>query len=152
MGILDELLSQNLNEIDDLPTYEAPPNGTYRLSIVKCEEKMVDTQKQKNVPVLDIGYKITEVLELTNEEEREEVKENHEFNESYFFLDDKKKTMEAIATTFREVAIGLGIGNQPLNALVPMLKDLSIFATVKRRKDKNDDTKTYAQVRNARLA
>lgn len=151
MGLLDGLLDQNLSEIDDLPTYEVPPNGFYRLLVKSVEEKTVNTKNGEEA-ILDIKYIVKEALELSDPTQADQVKENQEFNESYFFRNNAEMTTSALKTTFAEVA--LHFGYKKLSETLGNLKGLELFATVKRRIDSKDpeNVKTYAQVKGAKVA
>lgn len=150
MSLLDTLLDQDLSEIADLPTFEIPPKGFYRLLVSKVEEKTVDLSGGKGkAPVIQFDYQVVEPLELEDESERELVKVGQNFSESYFFHNDPEKTKQAIKTTFK--AVGESLGCKTLKELVEKLQGCEIAATVNHRKDKNDSEKIYAQIRNAQI-
>src|SRR4249919_1396204 len=93
MGLLDSLLEQDLTEIADLPTYEVPPAGFYKLRVKSVEEKMVTLRDGKGeAPTININYEVLEALELADPSEAEKVKENMEFGEGYMFFQDPEKT------------------------------------------------------------
>ena len=150
MGILDSLLEQDLDKIADLPTYEVPPKGLYRLLVKQVEEKMVTIKDGAQAPVIQIDYIALEALELADPTESEKFKPNMEFGESYFFHNDPEKTKSALKTTFGEVSVAFGC--KTLKDTMEKLVGLEIFATVNQRKDKNDPEKVYAQIRNVKVA
>jgi len=153
MSLFDAMLDQDLTEIADLPTYEVPPKGIYKLLVFKVEQKEVEVQnkdKQKiQAPVIQFDWKVVEPLELVNPEEAESIKPDTQFSESYFFHNDPEKTKAALKDSFKEVASSLGIKN--LKQLVEQLQGLEVIGNVKHRVDKNDKEKIYAQVRDIRL-
>lgn len=155
-GILDNLLDQDLDAIADLPSYEIPPDGFYKLLITKAEQKTVTIKDNKEAAVLDIGYKVMEVVELSDPTQRSLVEnedgslKNIEFNETYFFHNDPEKTKSAIKGVFQEVGTALGLKN--LGAVVAALPSLEVYATLKHREDKNDKDKVYAKISNVKVA
>ena len=162
MGILDGILDQNLTEIADLPTYEIPPAGAYKFLVKSCEEKPgVEMKKGDTADVLSINYVVQEVVELADplladsliDPVSGELKKI-EFNESYFFRAADPKSLEmtksALKATFAEVAEAWKL--KTLKELIDRLPGAEIYCILKHRKDKNDETKVYAQVRNAKLA
>src|SRR4051812_47166929 len=102
MGMLESLLSTNLSDIADLPTYSVPPVGVYRLQIKKIEEKEIDLSKGGKAPVIQFDYVAKEAMELNDETQRAEFVPDMEFGESYFFHNDPQKTLSAMKATFDE--------------------------------------------------
>jgi hypothetical protein len=150
MGILDNLLEDDLSTINDLPTYEVPPKGFYKLRVKAVEDKMITLKDGAQAPVIQIDYIALEALELSDPTEEAKFKPNMEFGESYFFHNDPEKTKSALKTTFAEVSVRFGC--KTLKEMLEKLEGLEVFATVNQRKDKNDAEKVYAQIRNVTVA
>lgn len=155
-GILDNLLDQDIADIADLPSYDVPPNGLYRLQGTKADEKQVKLANGTEAPVLDVGYKILEVVELSDPTQASALKVDEktgnilqEFNETYFFHNDPKRTMEAVKDAFKEAMTASGTTN-----VGKFFKENFVggefFAVVKRRHDKEKD-RDFARVSNVRL-
>lgn len=148
--ILEALMSRSMNDIADLPTYSAPPEGTYRLKITKSEGGTIDIdEKRKNVPSWQMEYCILEVLELADETKREEVKEGtHIFQQSYMFMEDHEKTLGAMKAAFSNLAVEMNCDD--MSQLVKQLKDMEVVGIVEVRKNKQG--RTFAHVKNLQLA
>jgi len=151
MGLLDTLLEEDLTTIADLPTYEVPPNGFYKLLIKGVEEKMVTLKDGKgDAPTININYVVKEAVEVSDPSESDKVKPDMEFGEGYMFFNNPEMTKSALKTTFADVAVRFGC--KTLKDILEKLPGLEIYALVKQRKDKNDPDKVYAQIRNVKVA
>jgi hypothetical protein len=144
--LLGSLLDQDLSEIAELPTYEIPPKGYYRLHIAKVEQKTADIKDSVAVPLIQVDYQVVECLELADETQREDVKPNQIFSETFFFYQDVEMTKKAIRTVYKD--IGEKLKCKTLANLVESLQGLTVCAQVGHRKDKNDKDKFYAKLTN----
>lgn len=156
--LLGGLLSQNIADIEDLPTFKVPPQGFYKLLISKVDQKKVKLSGDREVPTLSLEFKVLDVMELKKPEEADEISKddngqyNQMFNETYFFIpgNDVQKTVQAIKTSYKEVASGLGCTD--LNEMVRKMEGLEIYAVLEHRKDRDDKEKVYPRISNAKLA
>lgn len=133
-----DILDKSLDDIADLPSFEVPQNGTYSLKVSTEVKKVADKDSVEakyevmelvqaddpNAPITVAGTKFSTVYFLDNE----------------YGVGNLKKFL---------VPFGEHFGTQNLRELVTeKVKDVIITATVKRRADKDDKDKFYADVKN----
>lgn len=146
MGMMETLLDQDISTIADLPTFNPPPKGAYKLLIKKVEaDRMIEIEKVE-YPAVSVQYSILQIVELANPEDASKVKVTDEFNETFLFMKDTEKTKSAIKTCFKGVGEKLGITN--LMAIINKLEGMEVYALVTQRKDKKDPDRVYANVSN----
>jgi len=132
------LLDKSIDDIEDLPGFEVPVNGVYSLKFntatkivneVDCVEANFEViecveQNDPNEPATKPGTKFSMLFRLNND----------------VALGKMKELLVPIAKHFDE-------GNL-LKLITDVCKDLVIVAKVKRRADKEDKEKFYADVSN----
>lgn len=132
------LLDKSIDDIEDLPGFEVPVNGVYSLKFntavkvvneVDCVEANFEViecieQNDPNEPATKAGTKFSMLFRLNND----------------IALGKMKELLVPIAKHFDE-------GNL-LKLITDTCKDLIIAAKVKRRADKEDKEKFYADVSN----
>ena len=138
-------LDRTIDDIEDLASFEVPPNGTYALK-VSTECKVV-----KDKDAVEASFEVVDTVELDDPTETPP-KAGNKFS-MLFFMDQEvaegklKQFLAPFAEAFGERNLGVLV-------LEKLNKDQGIVAvgSVKRRKDKEDPEKFYADVRNLKLA
>lgn len=133
------LLDKSIDDIEDLPGFEVPPEGTYTLKMT-CAIKEVN-----NKASIETSFEVIEALELNNLEEQDKVKAGTKFSVLSFIEN------EIAMAKFKEMVapISASTGEKNVGKLVSeVIKDVVISATVKHRKNKEDADKPYADVKN----
>ena len=133
---LDALLSASLDDIADLPSFEVPAPGHYKLGVT------ISIKKINEKDAVEFGYEVLEVMELADSAGIPPII-GTKFSTAYQighpiglgkFKEAAAPIMEALGTTsYAEVLNGQVAGMQ-------------VYATVKRRADKDDPEKFYANV------
>lgn len=136
------LLDRSIDDIEDLAGFEVPVNGIYSLKF-NTQLKVVNDKD-----AVEANFETIECVEQ-NDPNEAPTKAGTKFS-VLFFLDNDiaagrmKQMLAPIAEHFNE---------RSLSTLVTeTCKDLIITASVKRRKDKNDPDKHYADVSNITIA
>lgn len=139
---VDELFSSSIDDLADLPSFEAPAPGSYILTV------SMDTKKINNKDAVEASFEVVEEVELKNEGDKH-VAPGTKFSTA-FFLDNEfgignlKKFLAPFAAHFGQTNIGALIRDD--------MKNVTIACTVKNRADKNDKDKIYAYVENVAVA
>lgn len=151
LGVLAEVLDRPLESIADMPTFETPPLGRYKLHV----SGEVKTLAEK--PAIAMQYTILEVKELKDEEDRaffEGKKGEQKFSQAFLISAEAEKTeysLQAMKAQFGAVGTAMGIvGLKQLMETV--CAGLIIEATMKHRKDKKDPTVFYPSLSEVVLA
>lgn len=142
-----DTLDRSLDDIEDLPSFDVPPMGTYRL-LVNAEAKKLpakDGEPARNVVTLQ--YEILDTIALADKTEKTPVP-GGKFGEMFMLGNEygegnMKKSFAIYAEHF---------GNKNMKYLVgEAVQNLTINGTVKHRYNKKEDPKKetpYAQVVN----
>jgi hypothetical protein len=139
---LDDLFTANLDDLADLASFETPPPGAYILR-VSMEPKEINKKS-----AIEAAFEVVETVELTDDNDKPVV--NGTKFSIAFFLDNEfgvgnmKKFLQPFAQHFGHGSIGQLIRED--------IKDLTISAVVKNRKDKNDPDRVHASVSNISVA
>lgn len=153
-GVLASVLAKNLNEIEDLPNFIAPPPGVYKLMIKSCGQKVISEKT-----VIAVEYIFLELKTLNDnadEADKEEVKRiqwnKDQMSEAFYFNDPDRieTTLGVLKKKFGPFGPQLGTTN--LLEILEKLPNLTIDAQLGRRKDENDSTKFYPYTRTMVLA
>jgi hypothetical protein len=143
-----DALDRSLEDIEDIPSFDVPPLGTYQLLV--CAELKKLPKDDKNPTergVVVLNYEITDVVQLADPTEKPPVI-GSKFGEMFmlgneFGEGNMKKSFSPYATHF-------GVTN--MKSLVrDLVQNVVVTATVKHRFNKKDDPKKevpYAQVLN----
>lgn len=145
------LLDQDLDSIEDLPGFEAPPTGEYLL-------RMVSVLKQvKDAVCVQTEYEVLECIKQDNDADTP-AKVGNKFSSLYTIkyvksadaekeAENVKKGKGKLKELLRGVAEATGQGN--LAVLVrDVVANCVVRATVKRNQDKEDKEKFYGNVKN----
>lgn len=150
LGALAGVLTRDLGEIEDLPTYVAPPPGQYKLIIEACEPKEIN---DKTTVVTE--YVIVECIALADpqdESDNNKLKEikfgKDKMSEAFFF--DKADKVETTLSVLKAKYGGLGqaLGTTNLLEIMQKMVGMQVSAQVTNRVDKDDKSKIYAGTKN----
>lgn len=153
-GALSAVLAKNLNEIEDLPNYIAPPPGVYKLMIEACGQKTINEKT-----VIAVDYVFLELVSLndnTDEADKNEIAkiqwQKDKMSEVFYFNDPERieTTLSVLKKKFGPFGPQLGTTN--LLEILEKLPNLTVQAQLGRRKDDNDSTKFYPYTRAMALA
>ena len=138
------LLEANLDDVADLPTFEVPPAGYYKLALT------IGLKKINEKDAVEFDYVVREVLELADASKTPPTI-GTKFNEAFQITNEiglgkfkaaAKPVMEALGTiSFADI-----LGNQ--------VQGMEVFATLKRRVHKDDkslpesEQRVYPEVSN----
>lgn len=133
---IDQLLSASLDDLDDLPSFSVPPNGSYIVDVT-TEQKTINDK-----PAIEASFVVVETVELAD------------------VSDVPAKAGDKFSTLFTLNEIGIGklkefcvpfaehFGEKSIGKLVSEnIKGVRAAVTVKQRKDKTDPEKVYASVK-----
>lgn len=131
-----DILDKSIDDIEDLPGFEVPPNGVYILRTT-AEVKQVN-----NKDAVEFKFSVVECVEQNNSEDTPAIP-GTQFSTLYF-LDNEiavgrmKEMLVPFAAHFQ---------NRNLRTLVTEhIKDVLVSAKVKQRKDKKEPDRVYADV------
>lgn len=136
------LLAKSIDDIDDLPGFEVPVNGMYSLKF-STAVKVINGKS-----AVEANFEVIECLEQ-NDANEPATKAGTKFSQMFYLenevaLGKMKELVMPVAAHF---------GERSLETLVMVTcKDLIVTAKVKRRADKDDKEKFYADVSGLTLA
>lgn len=142
MKSIEDLMDLSLDDLKDLPPFEVPPVGHYKLRLSLAWKEVNDKQ------CIEAQFEVVETLELTDTSAQP------------CAAGTKFSTLFQLANEFGQGAFkelvkplmeGLGLGGKKVSEIVKEVQNVEIAATVKHRKDKNDKEKVYANVVNVTL-
>lgn len=139
------LLDMSIDDIEDLPGFAVPANGTYSLKMATALKVVNDNT------CIETNFEVLEALELNEPDEVENDPEMAKASSpgtkfSMLTQVENDIAMGKFKAMIASVADHFGERNL-LKLVTDTLKDpIIIAATVKRRYDKKDDTKVYADV------
>lgn len=150
-GALAEVLARDINDIEDLPSYVAPPPGVYKLQIDKVEQKTI-----KEKTVITVEYLIVGNVSLADPTAEDHIarlgaiKGGDKMSEAFYFdkADKIETTLSVLKAKFGGLAQMLGTTNllqimQKMQEVKPLVQ-----AQITNRVDDNDKTKFYASTKN----
>lgn len=154
LGALSSILAKNLNEIEDLPNYIAPPAGVYKLLIKACGQKIINEKT-----VIAVDYVFLELKSLNDnadEADKEEVAKiqwaKDQMSEVFYFNDPDRIETTLGVLKKKYGPFGPTLGTTNLLEIMEKLPNLTVDAQLGRRKDDNDSTKFYPYTRTLVLA
>ena len=146
---LEALFGASLDDIADLPAFEAPPPGAYILDI------NMDTKKINDKWAIEASFAVVETVALKNDVEgsdgyRAPSAPGTKFSTAFFLKDkDGKANVNGIAR-MKQLLVPFAehFGDKDIQKLVTeLVKNVRIAAVVTNRADKEDPEKIYAGVR-----
>lgn len=140
---IEDLMDSSLDALKDLPGFEVPPKGHYKLR-VSLERKAVNDH-----PSIEAKCEVVETLELANKSETA-VENGTKFGQ-LFMMDNEwgQGGFKGFA-----VPIGKALGFETVGAVVQGVQNVLIAATIGHRYHKEDRSKpvgerrTYADLQN----
>ena len=143
-----ELLDMTMDEIEDLPGFEVPYNGDYLLKLTS-QTKVVNDK-----PALECTFEVIECLKKDNDADPDS-KEGDKFSKLFFLKNDDPEKLKIQLGFLKQFVAGVAeqVGEGNLAVLFrDHLASAVVQATVKRKVDKEDKEKVFAEVKNMRLA
>lgn len=139
---LDELFAANLDDIADLASYETPPKGSYIFSV------STDTKEINKKAAVEAAFTVVETVELENAEDKP-VAVGTKFSTAFMLGNPisegkLKQFLAPFAAHFGTTNVGTLVRDT--------IKEVTVAAIMKHRKDKDDPEKVYADVRNITVA
>lgn len=148
-GGLGTVLAKNLSDIEDLPNYIAPPPGVYKMLIQDCGQKIINEKT-----TLVVNYVFLECKSLNDaEEDKAELEAikvqwgKDKMSEAFYF--DQPDKIETTLGVLKKKYGGLGtaLNTTNLMEILDKMPNMTIEATVGRRKDDNDSSRFYPYTR-----
>lgn len=142
---IEDLMDASIDDLKDLPGFEVPPKGHYKLKI-KLEKKDVNGH-----PSIEAGCTVLETLELANQNDTK-VEDGTKF--SQLFMMDNEWGQGGFKGFAMPIAAGLGLQGATIGSVIKAVQDVTIAATIKHRYNKEDkekpvaDRRTYADLTN----
>jgi hypothetical protein len=140
------ILDISLDDIEDLPGFEVPPEGEYVLQVTAATKTVSDKI------AVEMAYEVKECTKKNNDTDPDPVV-GTKFSVLYFLQgkpDSVKISKGRLKLLLAEIAEQTGEGN-----LLVLIRDhlagAVVTATVKRRADKEDKERFFADVKNLRL-
>jgi hypothetical protein len=134
---IDDLFSASIDDLADLPAFEAPPPGSYILTVG------MSVKQVNNKDVVEAAFTVNETVELSDGNDTPVI-DGTKF--SMIFMIDNEFGIGNLKKFLKPFQEHYGVSN--IGALVNEIKDVQISALIKNRKDKNDPDKVYASVSN----
>ena len=139
---LDDLFAASLDDIADLATFETPPKGSYILSVT------TDVKEINKKPAIEAAFTVIETVELDNAADTPS-KPGTKFSIAFMLGNPVsegklKQFLSPFAAHFGNTNVGQLVRDQ--------IKEVTVAAIMKHRKDKDDPEKVYADLRNVTVA
>lgn len=146
---VEDLMDSALDDIADLPAFEVPPVGHYKLR-VSLEKKTVNDK-----PAITANLEVMEVFEL---KDANDAKPEVGAKFSQLFMMDNEFGQGGFKEFCKPIAAGLGLNRPKVSELISTIQNIQIAATVKHRVHKDDkgkpkeEQRVYANLQNVTLA
>ncbi len=140
---IDDLMDMSLDDLKDLPAFEVPPVGHYKLNLSLAFKEVNDKQ------CIEASFEVQETMEL-GDPAAAPCAPGTKF--STLFQLANEFGQGAFKELMKPLVEGLSLAGLKVPAVVEKVQNVTIFATIKHRKDKNDKEKFYANVVNVELA
>lgn len=141
-----DILDKDISEIADLAGFDVPVNGEYVLGL------SMELKKVNGKASVCPQYRVISCVKQDNEDDTPTPVET-KFGQLFMLEGDKADT--ALSALKPLIApIGEHIGQGKVSAIIKWIQEqgeIVVGATVKRRYDKEDKEKVYANVKNLRL-
>lgn len=139
---IEDLMDSSIDDLADMPAFEVPPKGHYKLS-VSLERKTINDK-----PTVEAKCVVLETLELANQNDKP-MENGGKF--SQLFMMDNEFGQGSFKLFIQPIAAGLNLGGQKMGAVVAAVQNVQIACTVKHRPDKTDKDRIYALLVNPEL-
>lgn len=141
MSELDDLLDMELDDLQDLPTFDPFPEGAHRI-LLTLEAKEVNKK-----PAIELTMKIVETLELANPTEDEAPEVGAETNILYFLDNEFGQGNLKLITPI----LGKVFGTRNIREIVEQTTDLECLVLTTQRKNK-ETGQVYTQLKELKVA
>lgn len=145
---IETLMDSSLDDLKDLPGFEVPPKGHYKLQ-VSLEQKIVADH-----PSIEAKCTVVETMELSNVNETA-VENGTKF--SQLFMMDNEWGQGGFKGFVAPIATGLNMPKAKISEIVAAVQNITIGATIGHRYHKEDKQKpvgerrTYADLKNVEV-
>lgn len=142
---IESLMDASIDDIKDVPGFEVPPVGRYKLGL------SLDVKKINEHPAIEAALVVRSVVELKNASDTApEVGAKF----STLFMMDNEFGQGFFKELAKALASGLGMSNPKVSEILARCKSVvEIEATVNHKKGKGDSAdKVYAQLTNVAVA
>jgi hypothetical protein len=136
---IEDLMDASIDDLQDLPPFEIPPVGHYKLNL-SLTNKVVNDK-----PCIEAGFVVIETLEL-KDPGAAPAEAGTKF--SQLFTMDNEFGQGGFKLFIKPIIDGLGLQGKRVSEILAAVQNVAIAATVKHRQDKKDKTKIYANVVN----
>lgn len=141
------LLDKSLDEIEDLPSFEIPPSGSYIFKLTRAMKKV------NNKIAVEVTHEVMSCIEQNNPEDKPATP-GDKFSVLFFLTGDPESTRVSIGLLKRVVqpiAEATGVSNMR-DLIKDHLNDVLMSALLKKAKDKNDPDIFRARLSNYAMA
>lgn len=135
---IEDLMDASIDDLKDLPGFEVPPKGHYKLK-VSLEKKEVNGH-----PSIEARLTVLETLELAQQNDTR-VEDGTKF--SQLFMMDNEWGQGGFKGFAMPIAAGLGLHGATIGNVIKAVQDVTIAATIKHRYHKEDKEKPVADRR-----
>lgn len=135
---MEDLMDASIDDLQDLPAFEVPPKGHYKLA-VSLERKVVNDK-----PCIEAKLVVREVLELADQNEK---KPEVGAKFSQLFMMDNEYGQGGFKEFVKPIASGMGLVSPKVSQLIEVVQNIEITATVKHRVHKEDVKKPKEEQR-----
>lgn len=140
---IEDLMDASIDDLQDLPPFEVPPVGHYKLNLSLSRKSINDK------PCIEAAFMVVETLELKNAEEKP-AENGTKFSQLYTM--DNEFGQGAFKLFMAPIVPALGLQGKKISEIIAAVQNVTIAATVKQRADKKDKDKIYANVVNPEVA
>lgn len=140
LNVFDAMLDTDVDNIEDLPEFETFAPGAYMLQAGKVKLVPADPSKEKDGGVM-LMFSNAGVMELADPEGTEAAKEGALISASFYGEFGIKRLKAVFGDAMASV------GANTLREFLDQFEGLTFAAAVQNRKDKNDPTKVYNDIK-----
>lgn len=147
LSTFDALLGTALTDIRAVADYATYPTGTYLFTITKCEVSRAKPGEDAKESYISLQAELVGMIELGNAADADKVPPSGSlYSERFTFIYDGVENFNKV---FGEV--GMAVGADTVAKLIEALPGMNLACTVRSRKDKQDATKVYNNLKSAKL-
>lgn len=145
---IEELMDSSIDALKDLPGFEVPPKGHYKLQ-VSLEKKEINGH-----PSIEAKCTVVSTLELADKGGTP-IEDGTKF--SQLFMMDNEWGQGGFKGFALPIAAGLGMSGAKIGDVVKAVQNVTIAATINHRYNKEDkekpvaDRRTYADLKNVEV-
>lgn len=145
---IEDLMDVSIDDLKDLPGFEVPPKGHYKLQ-VSLEQKVVNDHNS-----VEAKLTVLETLELGNTNETP-VENGTKFGQ--LFMMDNEWGQGGFKGFALPIAAGLGMVKPTIRQVIEKIQNVTIHATIQHRYHKEDkalpvaERRTFADLKNVEV-